>query len=59
MTDNLIDPRLSWNRTDYGNMQRIIVDQNLIWTPPIEIVNLDVYGNYGIVSSKRNKNFII
>ena len=45
------DPRLSWNRTEYGNTQRIVVDPDLIWTPPIEIVNLDHYGNYGIVKA--------
>jgi len=46
-----LDPRLSWNRTEYGNTQRIIVDPDLIWTPPVEIVNLDHYGNSGIVNA--------
>ncbi|CAG5079167.1 Oidioi.mRNA.OKI2018_I69.PAR.g9188.t1.cds [Oikopleura dioica] len=40
------DDRLKWDRMYYNDTQKIEVDPNLIWTPPIEIVNLDTWGNF-------------
>ena len=40
-------------------MQRIVVDPKDIWTPPIEIVNLDSYGNFGEVDPSSFDNIFI
>ncbi|CAG5078087.1 Oidioi.mRNA.OKI2018_I69.PAR.g8896.t1.cds [Oikopleura dioica] len=41
------DPRLHWFHDQTGFVTELSIDPSLIWTPPIEIVNLDLWRNLG------------
>ena len=45
----LIDMSLKWNPKDFDNLKRIVGNPKRIWTPPIEILNVDELANFGLV----------
>ena len=45
----LIDMSLKWNPKNFDNLNRVVGNPERIWTPPIEILNVDELANFGLV----------
>lgn len=48
---NWRDMSLKWNPKNYDNLNRVVGNPERIWTPPIEILNVDELANFGLITT--------